>query len=168
MTRNGGCPATTFLEQKNEQRHRIIRKSVLFGIAGMTTLLGVYFVILAAVSGWEFTASQFSEFWYFIVSLAAGFGIQVGLYIYLRSAVRGMNKSGKVVAVSGTTSTAAMISCCAHYLTNILPVVGAAGAIAIVAQYQIELFWFGLACNLAGIIYMANRVAKISRAHAMK
>jgi Cu+-exporting ATPase len=77
-----------------------------------------------------------------------------------------MDMSGKVVAVSGTTSTAAMISCCAHYLTNILPVVGAAGAVALVAQYQIELFWFGLACNLAGILYMGNRVVKFSKAHA--
>jgi Cu+-exporting ATPase len=147
---------------------RIILKSAVFGIAAMTALLGVYFVILAAVSGWEFTINQFLDFWYFIVSLAAGFGIQIGLFSYLRNAVRGMDMSGKVVAVSGTTSTAAMISCCAHYLTNILPVVGAAGAVALVAQYQIELFWFGLACNLAGIIYMTTRVAKFSRAHAMK
>ena len=130
----------------------------------MTTLLGVYFFILAAVSGWEFTFNQFLEFWYFVVSLAAGFGIQVGLYSYLRNGVRNMDMAGKVVAVSGSTSTAAMISCCAHYLTNILPVVGAAGAIALVAQYQMELFWFGLACTLAGITYMGNRVAKIARA----
>jgi Cu+-exporting ATPase len=137
-----------------------------YGFTAMGVLLGVYFVILAAVSGWGFTLSQFVDFWYFIVSLAAGFGIQIGLYSYLRKAVRNMDMSGKVVAVSGTTSTAAMISCCAHYLTNILPVVGAAGAIALVAQYQIELFWFGLACNLAGIVYMTTRVIKFSRAHA--
>ena len=145
---------------------RIIGRSVLFGTVGMATLLGVYFLVLTAVSGWEFTLSQFLDFWYFVVSLSAGFGIQVGLYSYLRSAVRSMDMSGKVVAVSGTTSTAAMISCCAHYLTNILPLVGAAGAIALVAQYQIELFWFGLACNIAGIVYMGNRVVKFSKAHA--
>lgn len=149
-------------------RTMIIWKSVAYGVAAMTALLGIYFVILAAVSGWEFTVSQFLDFWYFIVSLAAGFGIQIGLFTYLRNAVRGMDMSGRVVAVSGTTSTAAMISCCAHYLTNIIPVVGAAGAIALVAQYQIELFWFGLACNLAGIAYMGNRVAKFSRAHAIR
>lgn len=149
-------------------RVRIIGRSITYGIVGMTALLGVYFLVLTAVSDWEFTVSQFVDFWYFIVSLAAGFGIQIGLYSYLRSAVRGTDMSGKVVAVSGTTSTATMISCCAHYLTNILPVVGAAGAIALVAQYQIELFWFGLACNLAGIAYMGNRVVKFSRAHAMK
>jgi Cu+-exporting ATPase len=149
-------------------RTMIVWKSVAYGVAAMTALLGIYFVILAAVSGWEFTVSQFLDFWYFIVSLAAGFGIQIGLFSYLRNAVRGMDMSGKVVAVSGTTSTAAMISCCAHYLTNIIPVVGAAGAITLVAQYQIELFWFGLACNLAGIAYMGNRVAKFSRAHVIR
>jgi len=149
-------------------RAKIVLKSVIYGVAAMTALLGIYFVILAAVSGWEFTVSQFLDFWYFIVSLAAGFGIQIGLFTYLRNAVRGMDMSGKVVAVSGTTSTVAMISCCAHYLTNILPVVGAAGAIALVAQYQIEFFWFGLASNLVGIAYMGNRVVKFTRAHALR
>ena len=60
--------------------------------------------------------------------------------------------SGKVVAVSGSTSTVAIMSCCEHYLTNILPAVCAAGAVAFVAQYQIELFWSGLAANLAEIM----------------
>jgi Cu+-exporting ATPase len=147
-------------------RNQIVWRSIVYGMTGMVILLGIYFGILAAVSGWEFTVSQFLDFWYFIVSLAAGFGIQIGLYSYLRNAVRSMDMSGKVVAVSGTTSTAAMISCCAHYLTNFLPVVGAAGVVALVAQYQIELFWFGLACNAAGILYMTTRVVNFSRDHA--
>ena len=147
---------------------RKIRRSVIFGLTGAVVLIIVYFLVLTAVSGWDFTLSQFVEFWYFVVSLAAGFGIQVGLYSYLRSAVRGTDMSGKVVAVSGTTSTAAMISCCAHYLANILPVLGAAGAIALIAQHQIELFWFGLASNFAGIAYMTNRVLKFPTAHAVK
>jgi P-type Cu+ transporter len=79
-----------------------------------------------------------------------------------------MDMSGKVLAVSGTTSTAAMISCCAHYLANILPVIGIAGAVALIAQYQIELFWFGLGCNLAGIAYMGIKVAKFSQAHQIE
>lgn len=139
---------------------KIIRKSVVFGIAGMAILLVIYFLVLTAVSGWEFTLSQFSDFWYFIVSLAMGFGVQIGLYSYLRNSIRSRDGSGKVLAVSGTTSTAAMISCCAHYLTNIVPVLGAAGVIALVAQYQVELFWLGLASNAAGIAYIGNKVVK--------
>ena len=150
------------------KKGQILGTAILLGVIGMTSLLGVYFVVLTAVSGWEFTLNQFVDFWYFIASLATGFGIQLGLYSYLRSAVQGMNMSGKIVAVSGTTSTAAMISCCAHYLANILPVLGATGAIALIAQYQIELFWFGLACNLAAIAYMGTRVVKFLQVHEMR
>lgn len=138
------------------------------GTAGAATLLGVYLLVLSAVSGWEFTLSQFFEFWYFIVALAAGFGIQLGLYSYLRNAIVRRGASGRVLAVSGSTSTAAMISCCAHYLTNVLPVLGAAGIVTLVAQYQVQLFWVGLASNMAGILYMGNKVLKFATAHVGK
>jgi hypothetical protein len=83
---------------KAANRAMIVSRSVVYGVPGMAALLAIYFVILAAVSGWEFTLSQFFDFWYFIVTLAAGFGIQIGLYSYLRNAVRAMDMSGNVIA----------------------------------------------------------------------
>lgn len=77
-----------------------------------------------------------------------------------KNAIHNQQGSGKVLAVSGTTSTAAMISCCAHYLVNIAPVLGIAGALSIIAQYQIQLFWVGLAFNLGGIVFIANKLFK--------
>lgn len=130
--------------------------------------MALYFSVLTLVSGWSFTLSQFTDFWYFIVSLAIGFGIQIALYSYLRNAIHHRDGSGKVVAVSGSTSTAAMISCCAHYLANIVPALGAAGVITLVAQYQVELFWVGLAANGAGILYIGNKVLKFSAAHVRR
>jgi Cu+-exporting ATPase len=147
------------------ERFGVISKSVLMGVVGTLSLLGIYFLILTLLSGWTFALSQFFEFWPFSTSLALGFGIQIGLYSYLRQAIHQHCASGKVLAVSGTTSTTAMISCCAHYLANILPAVGAAGIIALVGQYQIELFWFGLASNAAGIVYMGSKVIKFVRTH---
>jgi len=140
----------------------MILESILIGMAGASALLGVYFSVLTAVSGWAFALDQFAVFWHFIVSLAVGFGIQVGLFSYLRRAIRGHCAPGKVLAVSGTTSTAAMISCCAHYLTNILPAIGTVGLVTVVSQYQVEFFWIGLASNAAGIAYMANKVARFT------
>lgn len=70
-----------------------------------------------------------------------------------------------MVAASGTTSTAAMISCCAHYLVNVLPVLGVTGFITVVAQYQVELLWLGLAFNLAGILYIAPKVIQAYKEH---
>lgn len=148
-------------------RSAVVRLITL-GMFGAALLLGIYFAILTLVSGWGFALSQFSEFWYFIVSLAIGFGIQLGLFSYLRTAIRGRDGSGKVIAVSGTTSTAAMISCCTHYLVNILPVLGTTGIITLVAQYQVELFWVGLAANAAGIAYVGSKVLKFSAAHISK
>ena len=138
-----------------------------FGALAFGALLAVYFASLTLVSGWSFTVSQFSEFWFYIVPLAAGFGVQVALYVRLRQVISRAASSGTVLAASGTTSTAAMISCCAHYLVNVAPVLGATGLVAFAAQFQVQLFWVGLAFNLAGIAYVGNRLFKASRAQAM-
>jgi Cu+-exporting ATPase len=50
-----------------------------------------------------------------------------------------------------------MLACCTHYLVNILPVLGAVGAVTLVAQYQVQLFWVGLAFNAAGLAYIGHR-----------
>ena len=142
----------------------MIFKSAIYGLIGTAALLTVYFSVISLISGWSFALYQFSRFWYFIISLAIGFGIQIGLYIYLRHAVRQKNGSGGVLAMSGTTSTAAMLSCCAHYLVNILPMIGAAGVVSLIAQYQVQLFWVGLLFNLGGIVYMVSRIVKYKRA----
>lgn len=147
-------------DDKMLKRNAIIYSAV-WGAFGTAALLTLYFAILSFVSGWAFAKDQFNDFWYFIVALAAGFGIQVGLYVRLRRLAHTSMGKG-AVAVTGTTSTAAMISCCTHYLTNVLPVLGATGIVAFASQYQVELFWVGLAANLAGIIYIARRLKKIT------
>ena len=137
-----------------------------FGALAFGVLLAAYFAALTAVSGWSFTVNQFSEFWFYIVPLAAGFGIQVALFMRLRQVVSRAKESGTVVAASGTTSTLAMVSCCAHYLTNVAPVLGATGLVAFAAQFQVELFWVGLAFNLAGIGFVGNKLFKATKEHA--
>lgn len=140
-------------------------RPLLFGALAFVLLLAVYFAALTLVSGWSFTVDQFSQFWYFILPLAFGFGIQVSLFTHLRALVGAEKKSGAMVATSGTTSTAAMISCCAHYLANVAPVLGATGLVAFAAQFQVELFWVGLLFNLAGIAYVGNKVLQATREH---
>lgn len=136
-----------------------------FGAGAFVLLLAIYFAVVSLISGVNFALEQFAKFWYFIVPLALGFGIQAGLYTYLKNLVGQHGASGKVVAVSGTTSTAAMVSCCAHYLANILPILGVTGFLTVVGDYQVELFWLGLAFNAAGILYVASKVIQASQEH---
>lgn len=138
-------------------------RPALIGLAASVLLLAVYFAVLTLVSGREFALAQFSQFWYFVLALAAGFGIQLGLYTHLRIVTRHSGKAGKVVAVAGGTSTAAMISCCTHYLANVVPVLGATGFVALVAQYQTEFFWVGLLFNAAGVVYIGRKAVQATR-----
>ena len=137
-----------------------------FGVGAFGALLAVYFGALTLVSGWTFTWQQFSEFWFYVLPLAAGFGLQVALFLKLRGVISRAKQTKAVVAASGATSTAAMVSCCAHYLTNVAPVLGATGLVALAAQFQVELFWVGLAFNAAGIAYVGTKLFQASRAHA--
>ena len=151
--------------QQSGAAQLVFIRPLQFGAGALVLLLAIYFGVVSLISGMDFALEQFSTFWYFIVPLALGFGIQVGLFTYLKNLVGQHGASGKVVAVSGTTSTAAMVSCCAHYLTNILPILGGTGILAVVAEYQVELFWLGLAFNAAGILYVASKVIQATKEH---
>lgn len=141
-------------------------KPVVFGMLASLIMLSIYFGVLIPISGWEYTVSEFVRFWPYLIALSLGFGTQIGLYVYLRQMLMQHSTGGSMVVASGTTSTAAMISCCAHYLVNVAPVVGAAGFITLVAQYQVELFWVGLAFNFAGIAFIGSRLLQARRHHA--
>ena len=145
------------------------QKTKVFGnaILAIISLLLLYFVIVTLVSGFKFALSQFESYWYFLISLAIGFGIQIGLYAYLKEMVKiaNMVMHDKTVVVTGTTSTLVMVSCCAHYLANVLPILGIAGTLTIIAQYQTEIFWAGLTFNFFGIIFITNKIIKFKNHH---
>lgn len=133
---------------------------ILKGGVGTISLLFLYFLVVSLVSGFAFAKEQFLNYWYFLSFLSIGFGIQVSLYLFLKSKVKSFSKG--VLATTGTTSAGAMISCCTHYLVNILPLLGAAGVVSFVSQYQIELFWVGIFFNLMGILYILRRIKKLA------
>ncbi len=145
--------------------HGLARSSV-WGAFAFGLLLSIYFVLLTLISGWSATASQFAEAWYFILALAAGLGIQVALFVRLRQVVSSARQAGSMLAANGATSTVAMISCCSHYLVNLAPILGATGLVTLTAQYQVELFWVGLAFNAAGIAYVGDRLLAATKEHA--
>lgn len=131
-------------------------KSAILGFSAGLTLLAVYFLVLTLVSGWSFAQIQFFQNWYWIIGLSSGFGMQISLFVYLKSLKNKL--SGKGIVASGTASTAAMLACCSHYLANIMPFIGIAGFAVVVGQYQTELFIAGLVSNLIGIAYMAGKL----------
>jgi len=143
---------------------RVRIKSFFIGLIGASFQLSLYFGLVSLLSGRQYALDQFFSFWYYIIGLAIGFGTQIGLFTYLRGSIRMKEQaSGKILAATGATSTLAMVSCCAHYLANILPIIGISGVASFVGQYQTRIFWVGLAFNLAGIIFISSRINKFHK-----
>ncbi len=81
-----------------------------------------------------------------------GFGIQVGLFTYLKTVIHAAARgTGALAGAGGGTSTAAMVACCAHHVTDVLPLVGLSAAATFLAEYRIPFMLAGLATNLVGI-----------------
>ena len=62
--------------------------------------------------------------------------------------------SGALTGASGGMSTVAMVACCAHHVTDVLPILGLTAAATFLAQYRIAFMLVGLSTTLLGILVM--------------
>jgi hypothetical protein len=58
------------------------------------------------------------------------------------------------MGAGGVTSSIAMAACCAHHVTDVLPILGLTVAAAFLAQYRQAFMLAGLGINLTGIVAM--------------
>lgn len=142
-----------------------MRKEIRNGVLGGISLLLFYFVVMSVASrSWSATISQFRDLWYWMIILSTGFGVQIGLFTHLQKVIKHHQMIGnpKAVTVASTgTSAVSMIACCAHHLSEILPIIGLSGLAVFLTQYQIPLILLGVIMNVFGIFYMIGQINKI-------
>lgn len=136
-------------------------KPLLGGLGAVLGLLTLYIGIITLAQDWGHAIQQLVEDRWFIGAISAGFGTQMGLFIYLRGLHTQAMAQG-VIASTGT-STVAMVACCAHHLVNVLPLVGLSGAAIFLNDYKLPLLWLGIMMNLAGIIYLLIKIRQQQR-----
>ena len=144
----------------HRQAHWLISPFVWGGLAALG-LLALYLGLITLAQGWRHAQEQLAQDLWFISLITAGFGLQVGLFVYLRHLHARAHAGG--VAASTGTSTAAMLACCAHHLADILPVVGLSGAAVFLNAYKTPLLWLGILMNLAGVLYLLRKVRRQRR-----
>ena len=137
----------------------------LFGVTAAAGIIGFYLGLLTLVSDWYNATSQFTQFWGWIIALAAGLGIQATLFTYIKDQLKGktITAAKSSLAASGGVSTASMAACCAHYLVAFLPAFGLpffSAAAAGLAEYQEVFFFFGVISNIFGIVIMIRTMNK--------
>ncbi len=138
------------------------RRQVLWpvgaGLLGVMFLAGLYFGIVSWAESPQHAAELFWEDRWIVLPIILGFGIQMALYVILKKRLfiplADTGPSGKLTGASGGMSTAAMVACCAHHVTDVLPILGLTAAAAFLAQYRIAFMLVGLSMTLIGIIFM--------------
>lgn len=144
------------------QKFKVLLRSFIIGIVAFFSLLLVYFLLVGLVESWKHAQELFLTDAFFIGAISLGFGIQVGLYSYIKQ-LQKIIAARKITAaaVSGTgTSTISMVACCLHHVGDVLPLIGLSGAVLFFEQYRYLLMWFGIIINTVGILMIIRLIAK--------
>ena len=136
-------------------------RPTLFGLLAASALLGFYLGLITLAQGWSHATEQLGVDRWYVLAIMTGFGTQIGLFTYLRE-LHARAAAGGVAASTGA-STAAMLACCAHHLSDVLPIIGLSGAALFLNDYKMEFLWLGIAMNAAGISYLVYQIRKQRR-----
>jgi hypothetical protein len=148
-------------------RPKQILWTIAAGLAGALALTAVYIGIVSLAEGPKHAVELFIDDRWIVLPIILGFGVQTALYTVLKKRwfipVAQTGASGRLMAGGGATSTAAMVACCAHHVTDVLPILGLSAASAFLAEYRIPFMVAGLVMNLIGIGVMSGILLKERR-----
>ena len=147
------------------------------GLAGALLLTGLYFTVVSLAESPSHARQLFWEDRAIVLPIVLGFGVQVALYTVLKGRlfvpVTHTGPSGALTGAGGGMSAAAMVACCAHHVTDVLPLVGLTAAATFLAEYRTPFMLVGLGTTIGGILVMAailvrerRRALRMSLAHA--
>ena len=124
-------------------------------LLGSVFIASFYIGILTWAQGWEYASSQFIRDRWYVIPIILGFGVQAALYSILRFRlfipVTSTVHAGSMMGASGGTSATAMVACCIHHVTDVLPILGLSAAASFLTRYQRPFMLVGLVMNLIGI-----------------
>ncbi len=127
---------------------------VLKGLAASLLLLAFYLAIASLLGGVSFAISNFVKLWYWMIPLVIGFGIQIGMFFYVKEQMH-KKATGTAAASSGISATS-MVACCAHHIADIAPFLGITALGLFLTKYQSTFLLMGIFSNILGITYMTS------------
>src|SRR3972149_2119900 len=140
-------------------RKRSISKHILLGAMAGLLIPTIYFGVVGLSMGLDNVSREAARLWYWITLLAIGVGVQVGLFSFIRQSLR-ERAAAASVGTSGGLSAGSMVACCAHHLSDLLPMLGLAGMAAFLANYQTVFILVGILSNAVGITIMLETIQR--------
>ncbi|HKZ54357.1 MAG TPA: hypothetical protein VJ123_02675 [Anaerolineales bacterium] len=125
------------------------------GLSGTAALAALYFGILSWAESPQHAVELFWEDRWIVIPIMVGFGVQAALYTVLKKRLFvPAGPSAHLMGAGGATSSVAMVACCAHHVSDVLPLLGLSAAAAFLADYRIAFMLFGLGTTALGIAVM--------------
>lgn len=128
-------------------------------VAGLGLVLLYILVMSLGLGSLSYTISELSRLKYWLAALTISFGIHIGLFRYIRMRSSMMQKG--MVSASAATSTTAMIACCAHHLTDVVPLIGVSVIATVLTKYQVWFLAVGVFSNLVGIGLLIRNIRRM-------
>lgn len=134
-------------------KSRIIRNSIL----AILIVVAINFLVLFFLNFPQMAILQLKKYLLLLILLVLGFGVQIGLYTYLKykSAICSIT-----TMTGGGISSISMILCCSHYIVNFLPFISLSFA-TFLTRYTLYILLFGIISNIIGILIMINKIKKL-------
>lgn len=132
------------------------------GLVGMLFQGAIFFGLVSWAETPQHALDLFLQERWLILPLFLGFGFQVALFtiikkrLFIHSTGSNHSASATMTGAGGTTSTVAMVACCAHHVTDVLPILGLTVAANFLAQYQTTFMLTALIITYLGIIVMIS------------
>jgi hypothetical protein len=143
-----------------------LRWPIVAGLSGSAFLVLLYFGIVSLVQSLSHALELLWTDRFFVAAIAGGFGLQIGLFTYVKLRLHLSEHTGSSTALAATgtgTSSVAMVACCVHHLTEVLPLIGLSGAAIFLSQYRTPIMALGLVTNAVGMLVMIRHIRRERR-----
>jgi uncharacterized membrane protein YhaH (DUF805 family) len=135
-------------------------RSVRWGAIASGALIAFYVGVLGLSADWDHLGYQARQDWWLLTPIVVGFGVQVALTVELRHRHRAHHLGATTGAGTGA-SAVGMVACCAHHLTDLVPLLGATGLAAFLFDWRVPFMLVGITVNGIAIAIAARRLHAI-------
>ncbi|MEC9492033.1 hypothetical protein [Flexistipes sp.] len=130
------------------------------GLTASLILLFLFFTLLALLNSLDAALERFAFRWYFYLPIAAGFGLQVGLFTLMRKSLKENKAPTSTLVATGGVSSGTMALCCTHYIANLIPFMAVSGISIFFTKYEVPFLIMGIFSNVIGISFILFYIQK--------
>lgn len=141
----------------------LLKNPFIFGgAAGLLVVLFNISIASLAEGSFEKGYEVFLANGIFVYLIPLAVGVQMGLFRYHRNMISGNVSGSEKVGMAGSAaSSLAMLACCLHHVSDLLPAVSFILATSsFLTEYKDAIIIIGLSFNLAGSTYIARAILK--------